>query len=1421
VIKMVQAMHNGVLPKTLHADTPSSHVDWSMGSIEVLRESVDWPRNGHPRRVGVSAFGISGTNAHLILEQPPVVPAAEKPAGSADGPAPIVVSGKSPAALRAQAARLAAFVEAAPSVSIADLALSALTTRSAFDHRAVVLAENATAAVAGLSALAENLPAADVVEGRETGHNRLAVVFSGQGAQRSGMGRELYARFPVFAEAWDAVAARLDPLLDRPLAELVVGGLDQTGDAQPALFALQVALFRLVESWGARPEVLIGHSIGEIAAAHVAGVLSIEDACTLAAARARLMQALPAGGAMVAVAISEAEALELIAGREDEVSVAAVNGPSSVVLSGNEDAVTELVALVPGRRTRRLSVSHAFHSPLMRPMLAEFTEVAHGLTYRAGTLPIVSTVTGTSDADLVDPDYWVAHVHRSVRFADAIGAARDQGTTVFLELGPDAVTTAMAKETLAGAETEPAAVALLRGDDGETAAATHAMAELFVRGLPVELSALFADTDARRIDLPTYAFQRERYWPDGIGAQAGNMSAAGLGSPGHPLLGASVRLADSAGLLLTGRLSLRSHPWLADHTVEGVPVLPSSALVEMVGRAGDQVRCEVVEDLTVLAPLVLTQQDAVTVQVWVDDPDSAGRREVRIYARAADAADDQPWTLHANGALSNADQSEDSPFDVSVWPPAGATPVEVSDLYGQLTGGGLTHGPVFAGVSAAWRGKGEMFAEVTLPEQINDAGTYGVHPALLDAATQAAALVGLDEAQSARVPSGWHGVRLYATGASALRVRVRRTGSETVSVQAVDATGAPLLSVRSLELRPLPADQLSTEDDTGTRDSLFRLEWTPLSEQPAEDTTSSVAELAGDLADLPEIPDILTVTVASTDQTDVSASVRELTTHVLGLIQQWLTEERFAESRLMVITHGAVSSGEESIRDLPAAAVWGLVRTAQSENPNRFLLVDTDKADLPASAVLGCGEPQVVVRGRELLVGRLARVAPDPAATPQWAAEGTVLITGGTGGLGGLVARHLVVEHGVRNLVLTSRRGLAAPGAVELRDELAGHGAEVTVAACDVADRAAAAALLAEHPVTSVIHTAGVLADGVIGSLNPDRLNTVFRPKVDAAWHLHELTKDRDLTAFVVFSSTAGTLGGAGQGNYAAGNTFLDALAQYRRSAGLPGLSMAWGPWEQGAGMTSGLGDVDVRRISRGGVPPMSAAYGLMLFDAAATVDNATVVPAKLDLRLLRSVGDIPLLRGLVGSVRRAAVSASATDAPLRRQLADLAPAARLDAVMELVRAQAGWVLGHASPENIEPDSRFSELGFDSLTAVELRNGLIMRTALKLPATLIFDYPTVAELAAYLVAEIDPASGEAEGPSLLADLDQFETALTSRTLDGVTRSGVVARLRQLLLQVSDEDHDTDDREDVDQFETATADEVFAFIDNELGRSKEH
>ncbi|MGX1798649.1 SDR family NAD(P)-dependent oxidoreductase, partial [Streptomyces albidoflavus] len=1146
------------------------------------------------------------------------------------------------------------------------------------------------------------------------------------------------------------VCAELDEHLDRPLREVAWGEdaelLNRTAYAQPGLFAVEVALFRLVESWGVRPEFVAGHSIGEVAAAHVAGVLTLADAAALVAARGRLMQALPEGGAMAAVEATCAEVLPHLTG---ELSIAAVNGPSSVVVSGSEASV-ETVAEVfreLGRRVSRLRVSHAFHSPLMEPMLHAFREVVEGLSFAAPRIPLVSNVTGTlAEAGQVEePEYWVAHVREAVRFDDGVRALAEEGVTRFVELGPDGVLSGMARES---AGEDAVLVPLLRKDRQETGSALSALGRLHTVGVDVDWSGFLVG--ARPVDLPTYAFQKQRYWPEATLPLAGDVRFAGLGAAGHPLLGAAVELAgaDGAdGVVLTGRLSTRSHPWLADHVVQGAVLVPGTALLEMAVRAADEAGCGSVEELTLSSPLVLSERGALQIQIRVAAPDEGGRRALGVHARTEDD-DGIPWTVHATGVLAP-ETLAPVPFDATVWPPRDAAPVDVTDCYERLAEAGFAYGPVFRGLRAAWRHGDALYADVALDEGA-DGGAFGLHPALFDAALHAFALG--DDGRGG-VPFSWGGVSLHASGATALRVRLTRDADGTMALALADPAGSPVATVRSLTVRPLATGQLATP----ARDSLYQVEWVPARPVDGPADTGAVAVLGQgqarcavptaddfvtyatleELAAAEETPS--TVLVAASDDaggTDPARAAHTAAARALALVRSWLAEDRFAGSRLVFVT-----ASTDDTTGLADAAARGLVRSAISEHPGRFGLLElpADADTASVRSALASGEAESTVRDGEVRVPRLARVTQEATESPRWdTLTGPVLITGGTGGLGRVLARHLVMTHGVRDLLLVSRSGATAEGAGELVAELTEAGAHVTVEACDAADADAVAGLVARHAVRAVVHAAGVIDDATLASLTAERVAAVLRPKVDAAWNLHEATRGLDLEAFVVFSSVAGTFGSAGQGAYAAGNVFLDALVEYRRALGLPGVSLVWGPWARDAGMTRGLSETDRRRMARSGLPPVEAEQGTALFDAALASGEPVVLPVRLDLAALRGEEDVPaLFRGLVRRRgRRAAAGGSVAAAGLVQRLGALGGDERREVLLDLVRGQVAVVLGHAGVQSVDPGRAFQDLGFDSLTAVELRNRLGKSTGLRLPATVVFDYPTVNALVGYLLEEL-------------------------------------------------------------------------------------
>jgi 4-hydroxyphenylalkanoate synthase len=1687
VIKMVQALRYGVMPATLHVDVPSPYVDWSSGAVSVLTEARGWPADGHPRRAGVSSFGISGTNAHVILEQAPAE-ATESAGGATNsgGPdrmglsaLPWVVSARSAEALTAQAGRLLAHLEADQRLDPVDVGWS-LARRSVFEHRAVAVGADRQQLMVGLAGVARGEPGAGVVMGRAGSVGKTVMVFPGQGSQWIGMGRELYGQLPVFAQAFDAVADELDRHLRLPLRRVVWGDdqglLDSTEFAQPALFAVEAALFTLLRRWGLGPDFVMGHSVGELSAAYVTGVLTLADAAMLVAARGRLMQGLPAGGAMVSVGASEHDVLPLL---REGVAIAAINAPESVVISGAQPAVSAIAQRLAqqGRRVRPLAVSHAFHSPLMEPMLEEFARVAARVEVRQPQIGVVSNVTAElagSDSGFGSAQYWVNHIRRPVRFADSARHLQTCGATHFIEAGPGRGLTASIEQSLSS--TEAVVVPVLAKDRPELAALMGAVGHLFTTGVRVDWPAVFAGSGGRRVELPTYAFQARRFWS--APASTGPADASGLGvvGTGHPLLGAVVERPDSGGMVLTGRLSLAAQPWLADHLVGGVVLFPGAGFVELAIRAADEAGCAVIDELVLATPLVVQRGAGVQVQVVVGAAGESGGRAVSVYSRRDQS--DAEWLLHAEGMLGVA--AAEASVDLSVWPPVGAESVDISDGYPRLAARGYEYGPAFQGLVAIWRRGPEFFAEAATPAEASvQVDGMGIHPALLDAVLHAAGLA-VDTTQTT-LPFCWRGVSLHAGGAGRVRARFTALGADAMSVEVADAAGSPVLTVRSLVTRPMTAEQLHAAVTTAAarRDrEPLEVAWSPIPPEPNiidgsgqlpvvswEDFWS--ADGGGESAGAGRV----VVWQCGSAGDDVVGSVYTATHAALHVLQRWLAGGQ--TGTLVVLTHGAVGLPGEDVSDLAAAAVWGLVRSAQAEHPGRIVLIDTDTA-VDAAVLAAAGEPQLLVRaggvhaarlapapallalpaeepawrlsagaggtleglviqpcpqaqaplqagqvrlavaaagvnfrdvmaalgmypgrapvlgaegagvvvetgpevagvavgdavmglidgtgplavvdqqllvkvprgwsfaqaagmpvafltalygladlaairagesvlihaatggvgmaavqlarqrgvevfvtasrskwdtlrtmgfdedhigdsrtlsfeekflsvtegrgvdvvlnslagefvdaslrllvrgGRFLEMGKtdirdaqviatqypavryrafdLAEAGPQriaamlnelkelfdtrvlqplpvttrdvrcavqayrfisqarhigkvaltmPSALADELAEGTVLITGGTGMAGGELARHVVDAYGVRHVVLASRQGGRAESTAELTLDLARAGAQVQVLACDVADRRAVAELLAQvarrgPPLRGVIHAAGVLDDAVITSLTPDRVDTVLRAKVDAAWNLHELTRDLGLSMFVLCSSIAATVGAPGQGNYAAANAFLDGLAAHRQAAGLPGVSLAWGLWARSSAMTAHLSGRDLARLNRDGLAAMSPGQALELFDAALTVDHPVVVAARLDRAVLdtRALrGELPaLFSGLARRPRRRLtediVDAAQSRSALAQRLHALAPDDRHSLLVEMVCSHAAAVLGHAAPEEIDPDTAFGDLGFDSLTGVELRNHFKTATGLPLSPTLIFDHPTPTAVAAYIGRQI-------------------------------------------------------------------------------------
>ncbi|MDI1475027.1 type I polyketide synthase [Polyangium sp. y55x31] len=1389
IIKMVLAMQHGLLPETLHAAPPSHHVDWSSGAIRLLTAPVAWDKKGHPRRAAISSFGLSGTNAHVILEE---APAERDEALGTPAPRPewlpVLLSAKTESAVRAQAERLRAHLVQHPEIELADLAYALATTRTHFDRRAVVAARAREDLLSALEALAQGRHSPEIVTGDADVSGKVVFVFPGQGSQWAEMARELLDTSTVFREQIDTCEAALSRHVDWSLRAVLRGengapSMQRIDVVQPVLFSMMVALAAVWRSMGVEPDAVIGHSQGEIAAAYVAGALSLEDAVRVIALRSRALLPLAGQGAMAAVELSAAELDERVRRFGDEIAIAAINSARSTVVSGKSEALDAFLRELRDAKifARRVGESIATHGAQVEALRGALVDRFAGITPRSSAVRFYSTVAGKLiDGAELGPDYWYRNVRQTVRFADATRALLEDGHRFFVEMSPVPTLTLTLHAAVEESGGPGAVVGSLRKGEGGMRRMLLSWGELHARGLSLKHDRVLPK--GRRVPLPTYSFQHERYWIEPTKKRA----AAGWIRSEHPLLGAGRLAADSGAWLFDTTLSRHDPAWCRDHAVLGRTLLPGVALFELMEAAieaiGGAGHSRLAEGL-VHTPLVLPDRGEVRLQISVVAAGVGGARRVLVHSTPIGReAEPLSWSLHAEATFDPPGKEKEAPPALWKIPPEGAVQESLAGYYDALRRHGLEYGPGFQTLRASFtedRGDDGVvrWVNVSLDAASHaEAKSHIIHPALLDGVLHALGLWQGEVQDGLYLPFWIEGMEIWQKGLTALWARVARV-RENDEVHRADVTlyderGIFAGEIRGLRLKR--ADEASLRRASGAERHAHTVAWQELPRRAGGSIgrfawisdggplaievkraleRRGVTVEAASLDALAGFDGILRVwPLPSSDGEGLAERTLALSTEALAELQALVSKER-RPARIVWITRGAIAT--QNREDVPALAqspLWGLARTARNEHPELGLrIVDLDPAGIDADALVDAllreDEPDVALRQGRVLVPRLVRAESNSASTGELSFEGSFLVTGGLGGLGRLTARWLA-ERGASHLVLVSRRGAESEAAREVKAELEALGAIVTVAACDVADEGATRTLLdaipAALPLRGVFHCAGVLDDGVLRMLTPERLARVMAPKIAGAWNLYRLTQGLDLRGFVMFSSVAGILGGPGQSNYAAANVFLDALAHHGRARGFPATSLAFGYWGAKTGMTSHLDKADVERMANLGMGALSMDQGIRLLEMALARGDVFSVPVALDpvrlrMTLERSQEPVPaVLRSLV----RPRVSHSAqTSSLLREKLDKLPTAERRAALIEMVREEVAERLGLGSPGDVPLQRPFLELGLNSLMAVEIRQRLGARIGISLPATLLFDAPTADKLATALVDRLDAARG--------------------------------------------------------------------------------
>jgi myxalamid-type polyketide synthase MxaC len=1469
LIKVILALQHGAIPPHLHFREPTPRVDWSRLPLKVPTAVTDWqPINGR-RLAGISSFGFSGTNAHIIVEEGQVT--SDRWPAASESAALFTLSAKSEAQLKELAGRMAAYLGRADIPSLAAICYTGQVRRSHWNWRlAVVIDQQPTtneqdtvsaALRQKLAAYAAGESMADLWVGEHRPQQPLKATFffSGQGGQRVGMGAELYRTQPHFRRAFDDCARAAEPYLQRPLTEYCFG--DNLGEAfadpvaaQVALFALQISLARLWQAWSVEPAVVLGQSMGEYAAAVIAGVFELETAVGLVAERARLMAAQPVDGAMGVVFTDPADIARLLARYPDRVWLAGQNTPREVVVAGYVPAVAQLLAEceAEGIKTRVLrALAHttiASHTPLMQPVMDALTPQLKAAKQQRPSLDYISSYTGSlADEELTTADYWLAQSRQPFDFAKAVNSWLELRSTAAVEIGPTSGTLGVARRCAPEAAVQW--LPSMRENEAENKQMLSDLAALYVSGAAVDWTAFHGDRRYPPADLPFTPFQRERYWLRKQTRITGKWGEGTSLSPAERLLGERL-LSPLAAVQYVVTWDAGSLDFLADHLVYDTAVVAGAVhlLRALTGARALYGDGPLFIKLALFArPLVLTESESRQVQL-VFQPDLPAAGRFQISSNASDGTrvntdehgfNDGAWIEHVTGQVGR--EQETTPLvesaSLETLQARCSEEIPAFTFYDGLRQRHYHLGAAFRWLESIWRGEGEAVAQLR-PPQGGD-GDYLIPPGLLDACLQSLSAAGPSEGLPTYVPYSMDYLRFHRPPAGSLWchavVRPQRHSDQTIvgDICLFNEAGQRVIEIAGLYARPIRPEQLHRGIGAAAEDPFFVIQWQPAAGSLAEtangrwlifaDEMGAGDALAGTLRDCLLVRpgdgyqrvtdgEWLIRPDAAVDYKQLLADIAAKGMAVSGILHLWslndpaeqstedwlagqhwgcaslllllqaLAENTAIKSRLYAVTAQAQPVGESSAVPLHAG-LWGLGAVAANEHPRLWGGLIDLPWDGPAAMAqllrremaINDKEDRVAWRDGRRYVARLISLrVGEPVSGRSYSPDATYLITGGLGTLGLRVANWLVAQ-GVRHLVLLGRRQPDEVATTQI-ETWRQAGVDVAVRPVNVADGAALRAVFDEieqtmPPLRGLFHLAGILDDATLLQVSPEHMRRVMAPKIQAAWQLHQLTERMVLDYFVLFSSAAAVMGGPAQGAYAAANAALDGLAHYRRARGLAATSLNWGAWREG-GLAEG-GNRAAGRWQAWGITALDPAEGLRYLEIALARSwtQVVIMPWNVAAVTNQAAALLPFFSQLLPAPPSERAQAAVNQ--WRDQLKRAPTSQRRAILIQQMQEQARRTLRLPDSVILEEDRPLHELGLDSLMAVELRNAVAELTGESLPVTLLFDYPTIGEMADYLLVEVLDF-----GPPPLADKEKPDKLAAE--IEGLSEGEAVARLLESL-----------------------------------------